>query len=166
LYKDVTPLFDTYRECARHLRNTYFCARGPREWDPVEEFSEVADLLFQRLVLDRLTTEYDPANAKAAEQNRLLIVPVSIRMPVMLSRDKGAHSGHWDHPVECLKPGDAAIGYRELFDWDEHALTDFRYYRGVILASPAHPEIVGHEALIETIHGRIDFEVEAGAPCP
>ena len=41
--KDVTPIFETYRECARHLRNTYFSTRDNEDWDIIEDFEEVAE---------------------------------------------------------------------------------------------------------------------------
>lgn len=156
MVRDVTDLFETYRECARHVRNTSFSTRESKDWDTVESFNDVADLLFRRLVLDRLSSNWDPALPQAIEQNRLLIVPAADRMPVMISRDKGA-SGYWDHPMQYLEPDTAVIAYREYFDWDQHALVDFRYYRGVIVSSGRHPELVDHEVLIETIYGRVEF---------
>lgn len=157
MVRDVTDLFEAYRECARHVRNTSFSTRESKDWDTVESFSDVAELLFRRLVLDRLSSmSWDPGLSQAIEQNRLLIVPAGDRMPVMISRDKDA-SGYWDHPVQYLEPDMAVIAYRAYFDWDEHALVDFRYYRGVIVSSGRYPELVDHEALIETIYARVEF---------
>lgn len=127
--KDVTFLFETYRECARHLRNTYFSTRESQDWEVVEDFEEVARVLFARMVLYKLQESYDPALATAVEDNRILIVPESNAMPLMISREKRG-GGYWDHPVESLQKGEATIAFREYFDWDQHALIDFRYYRG------------------------------------
>jgi hypothetical protein len=162
MVRDVTDLFEAYRECARHVRNTAFSTRESKDWDTVDSFNEVADLLFRRLVLDRLSgMSWDPALPQAIEQNRLLIVPATDRVPVMISRDKNG-GGYWDHPVQYLEPDMAVIAYREYFDWDQHALVDFRYYRGVVLGSVRHPEIAEHQVLIETIYGRVEFvELEA-----
>lgn len=157
MVRDVTDLFEAYRECARHVRNTSFSTRESKDWNTVDSFTEVADLLFRRLVLDALGgTTWDPALPQAIGQNRLLIVPAAERMPVMVSREKTA-DGYWDHPVQYLEPDMAVIAYREYFDWDPHALVDFRYYRGVILSSGRHPEIVEHEVLVETIYARVEF---------
>ena len=154
---DVTNLFENYRECARHLRNTYFSTRDSKDWEIISDFKEVARVLFARLVLLRLHDDYDVTFETAVEDNRLLIVPDAERMPLMISRDKHG-GGYWDHPITHLQRGDAKIAFRDYFDWDEHALIDFRYYRGIILESSAHPEIVEHEVLIETIYGRLLFD--------
>ena len=123
----------------------------------VEDFEEVARVLFARLVLLRLRDDYDAELETAVESNLLLIIPDAERMPLMISRDKHG-GGYWDHPITHLRRGDAKIAFRNYFDWDQHALIDFRYYRGIILESAAHPEIVEHEVLIETIYGRLLFE--------
>jgi len=150
---DVTSTFENYRECARHIRNSYFSTRESKDWDVVEDFDEVDRVLFQRLVLYRLADNYDSALERAVPENCLLIVPSSQRMPLMISREK--KGGYWDYPLDCIESGDAQIAFREYFDWDQHGLIDFRYYRGLILSSAKHPEITGHEVLIETIYGRI-----------
>lgn len=117
--KDVTTLFDTYRECARHIRNTYFSSIESQDRDIVEDFDEVDRVLFQRLVLYRVTEAYDPALDRAVEENHFLIIPNGDRMPLMVARDKTP--GYWDHPVQYLERGDAQIAFREYWDWDEHA---------------------------------------------
>jgi hypothetical protein len=55
--EDVTSIFETYRECARHLRNTYFSTRDNEDWEVIEDFEEVARVLFERLVLVQLVEE-------------------------------------------------------------------------------------------------------------
>lgn len=157
---DVTTIFETYRECARHMRNTHFSTRESKDWEIVEDFDEVDRVLFQRLVLYRLTDSYDPELERAVEGNRLLIVPNSQRMPLMISREKTG--GYWDYPLGHLETGEAQIAFKEYFDWDEHELIDFRYYRGLILESAKYPDIIGHQVLIETIHGRIMYEPKQG----
>ena len=155
--KDVTSLFETYRECARHLRNTYYSTRDSKDWDTVEDFDEVARVLFAHLVLQRLADDDDRAFDRAVEEHRLLIVPQAGAMPLMISRQKNG-GGYWDHPIKALECDDAKIAFRTYFDWDQHDLIDFRYYHGMIIESAKYPDIVEHEALIETIYGRIIFE--------
>ena len=157
MHNDVTSLFETYRESARHLRNTYFSTRDSKDWQIIEDFDEVARVLFARLVLYRLRDGYDATLETAVENNHIMIVPAAEQMPVMISRDKHG-GGYWDHPLERLQRGDATIAFRDYFDWDQHSLIDFRYYHGVILHSSVHPEIAEHEVLIETIYGRLHFD--------
>jgi hypothetical protein len=78
-------------------------------------------------------------------------------MPLMVSREKKG-GGYWDHPLTYLERGDAAIAFKSYFDWEQHALIDFRYYHGLILESRKHPDIAEHEVLIETIYGNISYE--------
>jgi len=159
--KDVTSFFETYRECARHLRNTYFSTRENHDWNIIEDFQEVARILFQRLVLCRLVVErfcdghFEPELESMVKDNRIIIVPSSPRMPVMISRDLSG--GYWDYPIGYLEPDDAQIAFREYFDWDECGLIDFRYYLGVILSSSKYPEVIGHRVLIETIYGKVMY---------
>jgi hypothetical protein len=151
--KDVTEIFETYRECARHIRNTYFSTRASKDWNTIEDFEEVDDILFKKIIIDRVINSYSSHFKEIIENNTFLIVPNGSRMPLMISREKTG--GYWDYPIEYLEPGDAEIAFRRYFDWDQHGLIDYRYYYGVILSSSKYPELAGHEVLIETIYGRI-----------
>jgi hypothetical protein len=155
---DVTHFFETYRECARHLRNAYFSTRESKDWDTIEDFDAVAKVLFQRMVLAKL----DDVADNAVQENKFFIAPDAKRIPVMISREKNG-GGYWDHPVNYLSRDDARIAFRDYFDWNQHALIDFRYYRGLVLASTTYPDIVAHEVLIETIYARILYEAKSAA---
>ena len=109
--KDVTEIFENYRECARHLRNNYFSTRQSKSWDTVENFNEVNRVLFTKIVLQRLTDNYDAFTSRAVEDNRILIVPDAERMPLMISREK--KGGYWDYPIQYLERGDAKIAFKE-----------------------------------------------------
>ena len=160
--KDVTPIFETYRECARHLRNTYFSTRDNEDWEIIEDFEAVASVLFERLVLGQLAEErccgshFEPELQSMIKDNKIKIVPAADRMPVMISRE--LNSGYWDYPIQCLEPEDTEISFKSYFDWDQFGLIDFRYYLGIITSSTKYPDIVGHEVLIETIYGKVIYE--------
>lgn len=153
---DVTRIFDAYREAARHLRNTSFSTRDSGDWDTIEDFEIVNEVLFDRMVLRRIPPEVTPVPSEAIEMNKFLLEPSGVGMSAMISRDRPA-AGSWDHPIETLMPGDAVLAFREYFDWDQHGLIDFRFYRARILESSRHPDLEGHEALIETIHAKIIY---------
>jgi hypothetical protein len=154
---DVTKVFESYREAARHLRNTSFSTRESEDWDIIEDFETVSEILFDRMVLARIpTTAVPPADAVSG--NRFLLEPSGGGMSVMISRDRPA-AGSWDHPVTALFPGEAVLAFREYFDWDQHGLVDFRYYRASILESSRYPELAGHDAFVETIHAKIIYTV-------
>ena len=131
--KDVTTIFETYRECARHLRNTYFSTRDNEDWNIIEDFEEVARVLFERLVLVQLAEErfcdgkFEPKIGSMIKGNTIMIVPSSTGMPVMISRDRsGVGNNYWDHQITRLETDDAEIVFREYFDWDQFGLIDFR----------------------------------------
>lgn len=163
--KDVTTLFETYRECARHLRNTYFSTRDNEDWDIIEDFDAVATVLLERLVLVQLADKscccgcVSPEIQNTIKDNRIKLVPASDRIPVMISRDS-TRSGnrYWDHPITQLETDDAEIAFQEYFDWDQFGLIDFRYYFGTIISSTKYPEIIGHQVLIETIYAKVMYE--------
>lgn len=67
---DVTHFFETYREFAGHLRNTYFSTRESKDWDTVEDFDAVAKVLFQRMVLSKLDDLADNAVPEKRLGNR------------------------------------------------------------------------------------------------
>src|SRR5262245_25527689 len=56
---DVTPLMDSYRECARHLWNCYFAkdAEPEQDWNLRDDFNNLALGLFRALVLRKLRRE-------------------------------------------------------------------------------------------------------------
>ncbi len=162
--KDVTAIFETYRECARHLRNTYFSTRDNEDWDIIEDFEVVSSVLLERLVLGRLAEErccdgYVPELQNTIKDNRIKLVPASDRIPVMISRDStGSGNKYWDHPITQLETDDAEIAFREYFDWDQFGLIDFRYYLGTIISSSKYPQISGHQVLIETIYVKVIYD--------
>jgi len=84
--KDITAIFETYRECARHVRNTYFSTRTTQDWDIIEDFEEVEDILFKKLITDQVIKTYSIDYREIIKTNIFLIVPSATRMPVMISR--------------------------------------------------------------------------------
>jgi hypothetical protein len=50
--QDITEAVGRYREAARHLWNTTFCAASPN-WDVRDNFSRVAVEMFTAIVLER-----------------------------------------------------------------------------------------------------------------
>ena len=104
---DVTDLFFVYRECVRHLWNTYFrpLAEPTVNWDLRDEFDAIARGIFSSLVLrplavfDReLAAEYS-ANPAALPGFRLTDLP-----PPCLQRRSG-----WFSRVGKPAVGDARV---------------------------------------------------------
>ena len=91
---DVTHLFLTYRECVRHLWNTYFrpLAEPTVNWDLRDEFDVITRGIFSSLVLRALDIfDRELAPEYAAEPTALLgfhVVPaVEHGTPISINRE-------------------------------------------------------------------------------
>ena len=56
---DVTPQMQSYRECVRHIWNSYFRteAKARQDWDLRDRFCDAALILFRALVLHGLDVD-------------------------------------------------------------------------------------------------------------
>ena len=167
--RDITLLMNTYREAARLLWNNFL--RDPSEeaegLNPDNErycdFEAVKRILFGSLVLREIAREdllpefLDAARLMSSWQEPFEEIGVWVQheCPALINREE-PHVGnqYWDSPVNRL---DASADLRviDYFDWDTRIHRDFRYYRVRIASFPAHPEVVGRDALLETIYGRV-----------
>jgi hypothetical protein len=162
--KDVTNQFKLYRECVRHLWNTYFesISKKERAWDIRDEFDEISRSIFSSLVLNPLGIFNCKISAASSAKPLALpnfqIVPNSESgAPILINRDL-PRSGYWDHPISEVKPSDVELHLLRFFDFDELNFRDFRYYEVVIQASKTHPEIIGRVALIEVEYTKVLFD--------
>ena len=157
---DVTDVFDAYRECARHLWNTYFrpLATSADEWDVRDEFDEVARALFNSLVLRKLGIR----NSEIARSSDLTPKPLVCfqvtsggSIPISINREVGTHHGYWDHPMRFFDPSDGDLLFVRFFDFGETGFREYAYYEVTIQNSLKHSEIVGRAALISCEHAKI-----------
>jgi hypothetical protein len=160
---DVTHLFNTYRECVRHLWNTYFLplAEPTQDWDIRDEFDSVACAIFSSLVLHPVGIsgcELSPASSsEPLTLPDFRIVPDCAHgVPILINRDL-PRSGYWDYPVSEVCPGDVELHLLRFFDFDELDFRDFRYFEVFIHSSPTHPNIVGRVALLEVKYAKVLF---------
>ena len=163
--KDVTTRLNSYRECIRHLWNTYFvdaAALASDKWAVRDEFDDACQMLFASLVVE-------PLGLAAASDARHMLSPsrssdpqvlqwlhvvpkeTPAGIPTMINRDPRQSDGYWDHPIDRVVRADVDLRFVHWFDFDELSFRDFRYYL-VRVDSAAHREIVGRAALIECEH--------------
>jgi hypothetical protein len=160
---DVTQLFTTYRECVRHLWNTYFqpVAASASDWDIRDEFDAIARSIFSTLVLrplDDFEHELSPASAErpvVLPGFRVVPIPDS-GVPILINRDM-PRRGYWDHPVSRIRPAEVELHLIRFFDFDELGFRDWRYYEVFIHSSATYPDTVGRAALIECKHATVLF---------
>jgi hypothetical protein len=160
---DLTLHMLKYREAARHVWNCFL-------WDDedfltgkfpdgfiLDRWEAIQDELFAALVL-RYTGDDTPEAVKLAPGlakplRFLKVVPTSPEVPAFVSRTKPAQT-YWDHPVRRLGPMDT-LRFIGFFDWDKESYLDFKYFQVFIEASEQHPELAGHEALVEVQYAKV-----------
>jgi hypothetical protein len=148
---DVTPLMNAYRDCVRHLWNTYFQrdAESEQDWDLRDEFNAVAAQLFRALILwkvQREETEVQPDEQEPRAPLGFLHVVVEPRSEIMINRQTA--SGYWDYPMTVVEREDLDLRFLQYFDWDVLGFRDFAYYRVRIVGSTKYPQVVGKDALV------------------
>ena len=154
---DVTHLFSTYRECVRHLWNTYFrpVAEPTQNWDLCDEFDIIARGIFSSLVLRPMEVfDHELAPEYAAEPSVLPGFRIVPGTPIFINRDL-PRSGYWDHPVSRVRPDEVELHLLRFFDFDQLGYRDFRYFEIVVHASTKYPDIIDRAALIEVEHAKV-----------
>jgi len=148
---DITPVMNAYRDCARHLWNTYFHqeAQANQDWDARDEFNVIAAHLFRSLVLGKIghpEAEVRPDQWAPRLPLSFLHVVVESRSEIMINRE--TDGGYWDHPLTFVESGDLDLRFVQYFDWASLGFRDFAYYRVRIVGSTKHPDLAGKDALV------------------
>ena len=152
----VTPIFQKYREAARHLRNAYYIPLDRNDWDMIEDFDEISIMLFKHLVLGEFQLNREGFDWLAQPSKHFMIESSAEDLPLMINRE--GQSGYWDNPINKVKKGDLVTHFIDYFDWDSMDQIDFRYYRVRIVGSDKHPNLIGNDALIETIYADVYYQ--------
>jgi hypothetical protein len=161
--KDVSAVFDHYRNSARGIWNTAFWPDGDfRNWDSIEQFHEIERLLFHELVLAKLDREWPLQNVFETVIPFFQVVPsIPHGTPILIQKPRaGKPTGYWDDPINLVKPEQAQLLFVAYFDWDQMDYIDLQYYRVKIAAFDGHSELVGRDALIERKHAAIQLTDE------
>ena len=161
--KDVTSLFDDYRECVRHLWNTYFRERagdGP-DWQVRFHFDEIAGKVFAALVLYPLVV-FDGCELPGSETKPLAflhVVPASSGGAQIWVPRTTSHNLQEEHIV--IRPRELDLRFISFFDFDSLGHRDFQYYQLRVLASQVHPDLVGRDAFLERQYAKVLFDETA-----
>lgn len=67
-------------------------------------------------------------------------------------------SGYWDHPVQEVEPSDIDMRFIHYFDWANIGHRDFEFIMVLIIASSAHPELNGRQALVKPLYVKAFFD--------
>lgn len=164
---DITQRIHAYRECARHLWNTYFLTQlsdDVSHWDISDEFEDICSMLFSSLVLNPIgATEHKKSPGYESNPQPLLclhIVPISDvgETSIHINREKMKAYGYWDYSINGLSPLDIDLRFIDCFDFDKLGYKNFEYYMGRVVHSPTHLELIGRNALVRASCVRILFE--------
>ncbi len=159
--EDVTSILNRYRECSRHLWNTYFADHVfslPASDDVLDRFEEVDKLLFSSLVLakvDRLASESDFGKKPL---RFLRVVPVTEEVPILINRPSNDRNKYWDDPVNRVGASEAELLLIGYFDWNRYGYADLAYYLVRIASFSKHPHLNGRDALLLTSNARVFFD--------
>ena len=144
-----------YRECARHVWNTYFRGQSNSE----DLFLNVEYELFYALVLAPSGLAGEHKSPFDVPLPFLRVVPnPSLRvLSVMIAPPGGPDSNVYWKEVE-LEPGDLELRFIDFFDWaNPDDFRDYQYVRARIVASRVGEMYDGYDILLPVMYVR--FEV-------
>jgi hypothetical protein len=159
--RDVTDLMNRYRDCSRHVWNTYMGTEmGDAASDAVERiYDQIRRLLFDGIVTVRLT-------GTAATDATLIVAPMP-SVPILIRRPSGDGNYYWDQEPELrFEDGLVQLTFIEYYDFFEGPVRDFRFYRCRVMKFPTRPEYEGRDALVDVVHARVFYygPTEQGTP--
>lgn len=150
--EDITPLIHQYRECIRHLWNTYFWqdVLTIENADLTDEFDDIASKLFSALVLNKIGVEgVELAPSYWGPKKALNFLQVQVPMScnsVMVNREMD--SGYWDLTITEEELRQTTMIFLHFFDFDSYGFREWGYYLAEIEKSDLRPELVGRTALV------------------
>ncbi|HWB98170.1 MAG TPA: hypothetical protein VG672_15755, partial [Bryobacteraceae bacterium] len=125
-----------------------------------ERFEQIQELRFEALVLARLRDESGSEKPYISTRPIFRVFPRG-QVPVMISNPRpGDANWYWDNPIREIGPSEAELHFLDYFDWDRMGYADFQYYRTRIAMFPAHPDLIGRDALIERVNSTVVMEEE------
>jgi len=153
---DLDRAMREYRECYRHVWNTYFQPRT----DGWHDFTEVQRALFEALVLTRVgrpRSEIVWAFDGGVSSIRVVpTIPPIGSLRVLIS-ESSPPDGRWGETRLTSEPMD--LRFAGFFDWrNEWDPMDLRFVRARVESAP-RPEMVGRELLIEFEHAHFEAGV-------
>ena len=153
---DLDRAMREYRECCRHVWNTYFQPRT----DGWHDFTEVQRALFEALVLTRVgrpRSEIVWAFDGGVSSIRVVpTIPPIGSLRVLIS-ESSPPDGRWGETRLTSEPMD--LRFAGFFDWrNEWDPMDLRFVRARVESAP-RPEMVGRELLIEFEHAHFEAGV-------
>ena len=152
---DVSVLVAQYRECARHVWNTYFRDLKGDRYGFVEGFDEVNAALFRDLVLEQIA-----GDSRGPSERQLRVIPkipAQGYLPILWARR--APDGNWYWKQGQLRRGSGRLVFVEFFDFcGPRDVRDLRYVRVKAMNMDDPSDMEGADLLIESEHVQFVYE--------
>ncbi|HYD49146.1 MAG TPA: hypothetical protein VEB21_12395 [Terriglobales bacterium] len=163
--QDITAATNEYRECVRHLWNTYILPRVTpgSGCDANDDFDDIARLLFSAIVFTGATDRVRMFGSEPLCD--VVVVPAieSAPIPILIQRLSCDGNRYWDHPSkEMTIASGMVLHFINFFDWSSYGPRDLQYCHTRIVACELDRDLVGRDALVETRHVRILLSDNAG----
>ncbi|HZH64912.1 MAG TPA: hypothetical protein VEY10_08460 [Flavisolibacter sp.] len=148
---DITAIIFQYRECCRHLWNSYFLKLQWNEgfWDMQDYFNEVSQRLFQTTVLRQC---FGGNEIKPTETNYYKEIKVEPNFgPIgfqAMWADTGRGYSEWK-TIQITSTGND-FRFIEFFDWTVEQTMECQFSKVKLTASNEYPELVNNDFLLDT----------------
>ena len=158
-----------YRECTRHIRNTYF---QPVDGSPDIDFADAYEgwwLVNYQLYFALVINPHNLQPVEPGLSNPSITPRLKGPANVMINLDTTTYSTSWNHPTTRLYPNDCTLIFRNFFDFNDNELNPVEFeYVLVEIKDAKDSELNGHFALIEWQY--LEFEInisqQSGAGYP
>jgi len=155
---DIRRELFRYADLKCHLWNEYFIDlfTGLEECEPLDSFDEIDDRLFKTLVCRPLgikLPDYSYGKSRAIKQ--IVIRPQAHTSEIVIMfRIPDTQRNIWEKN-QVIKADGMSCWFIDFFQWDRYDYLKLPLVECVVFDWPAHPELVGREALIEPMY--LDF---------
>jgi hypothetical protein len=159
--RDVTDLFNRYRECVLSIWNGYL--KEPDQdirFDVRDRWADACVFLFRALVLYPL--DYDDPSILPeyrGEQQAIRVIRVVPIKECEILINENPHSGVWEPTTSNLE--DVDLRFISFWDWDVLGKREFEYVKVLIDEWTKYPEKKNKLALIKTSDAKIMFDERA-----
>lgn len=154
---DVTEMVQRYRLALRYIWNSAIWVDPDlRDWESVDSFRELQLPLFKALVANPLGFEPEKVFGDrfrvvldSEGSGSIFNLQVNERLP------DNTGAGVWTLVRGSFENNDLSMALLDFFDWSPMGYIDLRYYRVRVESCPTHPEVVGHDALLDVAGVRV-----------
>ncbi len=152
--QDITSLMQTYRECIRHLWNTYF--RILEDGDRL--FLDVEDELFYSMVVWQIGQATHQKCFHGKPLPYLQVIPITAPKGIPALWARGEDGGRiWNWAEIQVITNDIELRFIDYFDWEQRGYRDWQYYQARIITYPTLPELQGADMLVEVGYAKVFF---------